>query len=177
MTKNKILTICFCYILFCFISVIYLFHLHINTSLSMPTGIYRAVSQPIIKNSLVAVCLPQASAQFGKQRGYLGSGECIENTEPVLKQVVAVGGDEVQVTAQGIWINNHLLPHSKVLTQDEQGRPLASQVFNIRKKLTANQFWLYGTASPKSWDSRYYGPIEYAAVRTVMVPVWIWSKN
>lgn len=158
------------------LTAIYIFQLHINTSTSMPLGIYRTVSQPIVSNSLVAVCLPFSLAQFGKQRGYLGSGSCLGNTQPVLKKIVAVAGDEVDVTKQGVVINNKLLPHSKALSFDDRLRPLASQV-NTHKKLTAKEIWLYGTTSNKSWDSRYYGAVECSQVRAVVIPMWIWFKR
>ena len=175
MSDKKILIIYFYYILFVFISAIYFFQLHINTSASMPIGIYREISQPIIKDCLVAACLPLPIALFAKQRGYIGNGSCLGNTEPVLKKIVAVGGDEIDVTKQGVVINNKLLPHSKVLNFDDQLRPLASQI-NTHKKLVAQEIWLYGMTSNKSWDSRYYGAVECSQVRAVVVPVWIWSN-
>lgn len=142
----------------------------------MPLGIYRTVSQPIINNNLIAVCLPEAIAQLGKQRGYIKGGSCPGNVEPILKKIVAVAGDNIEITSQGVWVNNKLLPHSRALSKDDNLRPLISDNTKYQT-LTANQIWLYGTASAKSWDSRYYGPIPRTAIRAAVVPVWIWSKN
>lgn len=177
MSKSKIFLSSALILLLIFFSVSYVFALRINTSASMPIGIYRAVTQPIEKGSLVEVCLPLSVAKFGKDRGYIGAGSCADNTEPVLKQIAGVGGDMVQVTAAGVRINDQLLPHSDVLNHDEKLWPLISQIAKVTKKLNSDEVWLYGIGSKKSWDSRYYGAIKINSIRAVVVPVLTWKKE
>ncbi len=104
--------------------------------------------------------------QLGIERGY-------EARElPLLKRVVAVGGDVVSVSSSGVSINGRLLPNSAPLLHDEAGRPLAmAQVDHFT--LGANQAFLMGV-TPTSWDSRYFGPVSLARCSGSFVPVLTW---
>lgn len=155
----------------------WLLQLRINVTDSMPHGIYRVVAKPAVVGSFVEVCLPVPIAKLGRDRGYIGVGTCANQTEAVLKQVVGVGGDTIFVTAKGVLINGKLLPHSGVLSVDEQHRPLLSQVSTSRRVLTADEVWLYGTQNQKSWDSRYYGAVKRNTIQHVLTPVWIWRSK
>ncbi len=148
--------------------------LRFNATSSMPRGIYREVNTPLIVGSIVEVCLPTDMAQFGKSRGYIHAGNCPGNAEPLLKEVVALGGDNLQVNDQGVFINGKLLPHSSVLHLDELHRPLISHVINTRFVLGVDEVWFYGVSDPKSWDSRYYGAVKRENIRHILKPIWTW---
>lgn len=98
--------------------------LHWVGSGSVPVGIYRSVSVPIMRGSYVAVCLPDEVATFGKARGYLHDGECANGSTPVVKRVVAMAGDLVETRQDGVKVNGTPLQRSAVLTVDRQGRAL-----------------------------------------------------
>lgn len=154
--------------------IMFSLQLRFNSSTSMPQGIYRQVDTSLKIGSIVEVCLPADIAQFGQSRGYIHSGNCPGNTEPLLKEVVALGGDTLQVNEQGVFVNGKLLPHSNVLTRDEQDRPLISHTINTRFVLAPDEVWLYGMRDPKSWDSRYYGAVKLTNIRHTYEMLWTW---
>lgn len=143
--------------------------LRINTSTSMPRGLYRAVGDTLQPGAVVAACLPQSVAQIGLERHYLGPGECPGGAEPVVKVAVALGGDLVEVTAEGVEVNGERLPSSTPLAVDRGGRPLTPHVF--RQRLARGEVWLHSSYEARSWDSRYYGPVAEEDVLFVVVPV------
>src|SRR5260370_172319 len=67
-----------------------------NTDSAAPIGVYRVVSGEPKLGDLVAACLPIASSQQGLARGYLRTGACPGDAEPVGKIIGAVPGDTVQ---------------------------------------------------------------------------------
>lgn len=143
--------------------------LRINTSTSMPRGLYRAVSEGLHRGALVAACLPEEVARLGLERHYLGPGECPGGTEPVVKTVPALAGDLVEVTGQGVRINGEVLPQSAPLTTDRGGRPLTR--FEGSHRLRPGEVWLHSSYEVRSWDSRYYGPVTESDILFVVTPV------
>src|SRR3990167_7537765 len=68
--------------------------LRVNLSSSMPIGVYLQLPNDWIdRGDIVAVCLPEAIASEGKEKGYLLSGQCPGDTKPVLKEFIALPGD------------------------------------------------------------------------------------
>jgi len=152
--------------------------LRLNASASMPPGIYRlaVVSPPEIhRGMLVAVCAPSRAAQLGRHRGYLSSGDCPENSEPLLKTIAAVGGDDVAISPRGVKVNGRLLHDSKPLAFDRAGRRLVSWPFG-HFRMSHGTIWLYAD-NERSWDSRYWGPAPTRNVLAKAVPVLIKSAS
>lgn len=136
----------------------------LNLTPSMPLGLWRIVATADYpRGGTVAVC-PPVDASF------LPRGSCPLGMQPLLKQIVALPGDEVTVTPSGVSINGgHLLPHSAPLTQTSAGQPLPQQ--RGTRRLTG--YWLYGTDSPRSFDSRYFGEVPATALGGVVHPVML----
>jgi conjugative transfer signal peptidase TraF len=133
--------------------------LRINTTASMPLGVYRVTayhSGPIARDALVTVCPSEAMLAVAIPRGYLGPGACPGNVEPLLKHVAAVGGDRVDVSDRAVSVNGEALPRSGRLRNDCDGRPLP-RIPAGRYTLRAGNIWLYAPVA-RSWDSRYFGP-------------------
>jgi len=148
--------------------------LRLNASASMPPGIYRfaAVSQrEIHRGMLVAVCAPLTAAQLGRRRGYLSSGECVDKSEPLLKTVAAVAGDDVAISLSGVDVNGRLLRNSKPLAFDRAGRRLVSWPRG-HFRISRGTIWLHADHE-RSWDSRYWGPAPARNVLARAVPVLI----
>ncbi len=142
--------------------------LRFNVTSSMPLGIYRLAPLPqtgIQPGMLVAVCAPLKAAQLGHRRGYLSSGQCVSDTEPLLKTVVAIAGDTVSTSKAGITVNGRLLAHSKPVSLDRAGRSLAPWT-SAYYRLRPNEIWLYAD-HPRSWDSRYWGPVRNVLARAI----------
>jgi len=144
--------------------------LRLNLSTSMPRGLYRSVDGRVTTGAWVAVCLPSEIARFGLERGYLGAGSCPDGVEPVLKAVVAIAGDLVEVTRAGVTVNGELLPHSAPLERDRGGRQLAAFPA-LTQRLRPGEIWLHSPFEDRSWDSRYFGPVPLECVATVVEPV------
>ncbi len=149
--------------------------IHINLSESMPIGLYREVSHPLIVGDIVSVCLPEEIAREGMMRGYIGVGRCANNSQPLVKQVIAMGGDVVRITPNQIFINGKLIPQSKTQILDESGRTLPA-ISRGTYQLQESQVWLQGIGHQNSWDSRYYGPIEKEQITSIVKPFITWSR-
>lgn len=142
----------------------------LNTTTSMPRGLYRSVGGEVTPGSWVSVCLPPEIARFGVERGYLGAGSCPHGTEPVLKEVAAVAGDVVEVTGVGVVVNGKLLENSRPLERDRGGRDLIAYR-SAARPVAPGEVWLHSPFEARSWDSRYYGPIPLECVTDVVAPL------
>lgn len=136
-----------------------------NFTDSMPRGLYlRTLDTPTQAGSIVAVCLPQTLACFGLNRGYLHVGaDCPCSTQPVLKEVLALTGDEVTVSDAALLVNGSVVPNSARNFVDSKGR-LIPRTPQLCYRLLPGTLWLHGNSDPRSWDSRYYGPIRHDSV-------------
>ncbi len=144
--------------------------LRLNTSRSAPRGLYRMLAAAPSRGAFVAVCLPPDVARFGRARGYLGPGDCPGGVQAAIKRVVAMPGDIVDVSPAGIRVNDRLLPDSATSAVDSVGRPLPHVPWG-RHPVPPAHVWLLGTGDPRSWDSRYFGPLSLAHVRATVAPV------
>lgn len=147
------------------------FGLRVNFSESAPRGIYRAVPGTPVRGTWVAACVNADAAALGRARGYLGPGPCAGGAEPVLKPIVAVAGDVVELGPQAVVVNGQRLPRSASAVVDRLGRPLHHAMWG-RHVVAADELWLISTGVPNSWDSRYLGPFSISQVRAVARPVW-----
>lgn len=144
-----------------------------NTDSAAPAGIYRVVSRGCARGDLVAACLPIAVAEQGLARGYLRTGGCTGDTEPVDKIVGALPGDIVDIEPGSVSINGKRIAHSATASHDSAFRPL-SHVEWGKHVVAANEIWLFGFNDRRSWDSRYFGPVPIASVRGKLQPVFTW---
>ncbi|WP_139454153.1 signal peptidase I [Campylobacter armoricus] len=112
---------------------------HFNYTRSMPLGLYKEInSSTLNKNDIVLLKIPQKK-------------------EILLKKIVAVSGDFVEVNKQGVFINKTLMPNSKIFSFDSKGNPLKFKPFKHRLK--KNELFVMGE-NIKSYDSRYFGVID-----------------
>jgi len=153
----------------------------LNLSPSMPVGLYLAhhvsgTEAALPRGAIVAVCLPDSLAAWGRPRGYLIRGRCRDGTAPVGKPIFAVAGDTVSVKPDGLARNRLLIPYTLALDRDRAGRPLP-RLSDGDYPVQAGQFWLVSTHVRASWDSRYYGPVPVANVVAVLRPVWTNSRG
>jgi len=144
-----------------------------NTDSAAPAGVYRVIGREVARGDLVAACLPIAVAQTGLARGYLRTGGCPGNAEPVDKIVGALPGDIVEIEPRWLAINGKRIAHSVTAAHDSAGRPLEHVAWGTRE-VAANEVWLFGFNDRRSWDSRYFGPVPLANVRGKLAPVLTW---
>ena len=132
-------------------------HYSINTTPSMPRGIYRIVSKPITHGSIVGACIPDSFATLAAEREYLGKGRCFGNLRPVMKYVAGVSGDSVVVALEGVVVNNQPIPSTQILITDPLGRVVPNKIG--KHVLKDGEIWLVSNAHKGCLDSRYFGAV------------------
>ena len=139
-----------------------------NPSASVARGWYRvdAVSDgaSLRAGSIVLARLPADVAAFAAQRGYLPEGV------PIVKRIGAVAPQTVCVVDRLVWIDG--VPVAAVLAHDGARRSLHPWA-QCRALIEGELFFLSDT-HPASFDSRYFGPVDAAAVLGIARPLWTW---
>lgn len=144
--------------------------IYINTTPSLPVGLYRVVDEPVTKGTYVAFCPPQRDVfDWAVARGYINAGNCLGGYGQLLKRVHAVAGDTVLIDQSGITVNGELLPNSAPIHTDAYGAALPQYRFNA--VLGESEFLLLSDLNPHSFDARYFGVIERAQMVHVVRPV------
>ena len=138
-----------------------------NPSPSLPIGIYIESSEP---SALVEFCPAEPAGSFAAVRGYRDVGSCPDGATPLMKPVVARFGDTVDLSPQGIAVNRRLLPNTAPRNADTQGRPLQHFPFG-RYVVESGTLWVASTYNPRSFDSRYFGPISESLIRARLRPL------
>jgi conjugative transfer signal peptidase TraF len=87
-----------------------------------------------------------------------------------MKPIVAQAGDTVDLSGQGIAVNGKLLPNTAPLRADTHGRPLVAWTFG-RYQVQPNTVWVASSYHPRSFDSRYFGPIPVSSIRAHVRPI------
>jgi conjugative transfer signal peptidase TraF len=146
----------------------------INTSKSIPVGLYWTTGAPMDKGAYVLFCPPQAGIfKEARERGYIGAGFCPGAYGYLMKRVAATGNDTVTVSNEGVRVNGRLLPLSAPRQADQAGRPLPHYQAN-EHVLGNDTVLLMSDGSATSFDSRYFGPVSRSQLRTAITPVITW---
>lgn len=150
--------------------------LRFNWTLSAPVGVYRELPGPSRRGDLALLCLPSGIESLGRARSYLSAGSCGSGSSPVLKQVVALPGDEVEVRQDFFAVNGRMLDRSELRDVDSIGRPLAHVPLGHRK-VPDGEAWVLGIYRERSWDSRYFGPIPIESIIGRVEPLFVLERS
>lgn len=144
----------------------------INTTSSVPIGVYRIEPGTIARGRIVAFCPPDNAAfQLGRARGYvLGGWACPGGYRPLFKPIAAMAGDVVTVAAEGISVNGHPLRNTASRPRDGEGRPLPV-VPRGQHQVQPGQVWVVSTYNARSFDGRYFGAVPAAGIMGVARPI------
>lgn len=146
----------------------------INTTKSIPVGLYWTTSAPVEKGAYVLWCPPKAGVfDDAKERGYIGAGFCAGGYGYMMKRVLAAKDDAGAVADDGVRVNGELLPLSAPIKADKAGRPLPRYQSNSYT-LGNSEVLLMSDVSATSFDGRYFGPINRSQIKTVIRPVITW---
>jgi conjugative transfer signal peptidase TraF len=145
----------------------------INTSASLPRGLYRLERRPACRGCLVLACAPRWAGELAGGRGYLPRGDCPGGVKPLGKIVLAAAGDWVEVREEGLAVNGRTVAGSAAQAADRAGRPLP-HLARGRWRLKGGELWLF-SPHPRSFDSRYFGAVPAGSVRGALSPVWTGS--
>jgi conjugative transfer signal peptidase TraF len=140
----------------------------INASPSLPLGLYastRDTAEP-----LVEFCPPEPYASLAIRRGYRTKGNCPDGGTPLLKPVIAAENDIVAVSDAGISVNGHLISNTRPRRVDTAGRPMPLWP-TMTQRVQPGTIWVASNFSPRSFDSRYFGPISISSIRSRLRPL------
>jgi len=140
----------------------------INVTPSITRGVYMKSAKEIKHGDIVAFCLSEPYKSIGLKSQYIEKGRNCDGTDPLIKEVIAIPGDKVILSNTFITINNKKYPY-KTLFMDSNGHNLA---YYPRGTYFSSGYWLIGSNSPKSWDSRYWGPINTHQVLYKVIPIF-----
>lgn len=148
--------------------------LRLNTTGSIPLGLYLMSNDPIERGAYVLWCPPERPEfDLAKERGYIGAGFCPGGYGYMMKKVLAAPNDVVSVTDAGVMINGTVIPASQPFEADSLGRPLPR--FRVTDYvLASSELLLMSNTNSRSFDARYFGPVHRAHIQSLIYPVWTW---
>jgi len=145
----------------------------------MPRGLYLLLPAGRMRTgSLVLVCLPRPAATLYREHAPEARGSCPGRLPPMLKAIAALGGSTVTFGSGGVAVDGHPLPSSAPLAFDRRGLPLPHAPYGTYR-LPPGTAWLYAPYDPRSFDSRYFGPVSTRQVRFAALPLLVaspWSS-
>ncbi|MGB8291192.1 conjugative transfer signal peptidase TraF (plasmid) [Rhizobium ruizarguesonis] len=134
----------------------------INLTPSEPLGLWRIIPlhRPAAVDDLLFICPPETAAmRAARARGYLRSGSCPGGVAPLIKTVIAVAGQHVEIGAS-VDVDGREVFSSSVAQRDGKGRPLAPFMSGT---IPPGYVFLH-SAFPGSYDSRYFGPLPASGI-------------
>ncbi len=147
-----------------------------NTTNSYPPGFYQ-VNKNVFPSvgDMALFCPPHNDiTKLAIEREYLKPGFCASGTIPMIKRIAAGEGDYVRVTDEGIAINDDgLIPNTAAFKSDSLDGSLPIYTGGEIQK---NMLLMLSEHNPKSWDSRYFGPVSEALIIGKVKPIYTWSN-
>lgn len=145
---------------------------------SVPPGIWQVtgLKGALRRGQFVWVCPPDTGVfKLARERKYIPGGLCPGSYMPLIKPIVAISGDIVALSKTGVGVNNRLIINSAPLLKDDQGAPMP--VYQAGTYKVAPGFiWLVSHYHPKSFDSRYFGPVRMSQIQGIARPIWVWQQ-
>ena len=146
------------------------FGIRLNTSPSLPFGLYRVTSDT--SAPLVEFCPAEPVATLANTRGYRQAGSCPDGGTPLMKPIVARDGDVVELSTAGVRVNGTLLRNSAPLARDTSGRPLTPWPAG-KYTVPPGAVWLVSDYHTRSFDSRYFGPVPTTLIKDHLRPLLV----
>lgn len=143
----------------------------LNLTPSYPLGLWRIepLDRRVAIGDLVFICPPETAAfVLAVNRGYLPKGICPGDTGPLIKTVVAVAGQDLEIDT-AVTIDGAVLPSSTVRSLDAFGRPLLTFSGG---RVPPNAVFLH-SAFEGSYDSRYFGPLPADGILGLAHPILV----
>ena len=85
--------------------------------------------------------------------------ETLEEQTRLVKRVIAVGNDTLEIDERGVWVNGKKLDEPYLATIDPKLTRFGP------KKIPAGEFFVMGDDRMNSYDSRHYGPVKRAQIK------------
>lgn len=144
----------------------------INTTPSIPVGLYWTSTQAVARGAYVQFCPPpEPIVERAKIRGMIAAGFCPGQYGFLMKRVQAIGRDSISLSNAGVTVNGQRIPSSSIPVNDASAWPC---YLLQPRRLQSDEVLVMGEHHPYSFDSRYFGPLRLSQIRTVIVPVITW---
>ncbi|MGJ8530081.1 conjugative transfer signal peptidase TraF [Maritalea sp.] len=150
------------------VALLMLFGVRVNLTPSFPIGLYKKQVGGWDKFDLVMSCIPNESAKLAVERGYLANSTNCNGHTPVIKRVMAVEGDYVEVKDM-VYVNGTPVKNTTLSKLDSSGRKLIPAVGELTD---SRHVWLLSDHLQASFDSRYFGSVDRSLVMFKVVPIW-----
>ncbi len=138
-----------------------------NQTPSEPEGLYIRTAAAPRPGVIIAFHSPAAAFPYADRRmGYL-------HRIPILKAVAAGENDRVCTVGGVLAINGQR--RGPVLDRDSHGDRLPA--WHGCRVLTRGEVFVFSERVPNSFDSRYYGPVDRAAILGVFAPLLVSSDH
>ena len=149
----------------------------LNDTHSAPFGLYIEIVTPHGATQegapYVFFCPDVRWPSMGGQPNYRSPmWTCPDGFSPLIKPVVAWPGDTVKTSPAGLSVNGALLPNTAPLKHDSKGRSIHPYPYGSYR-VAPGQLWTVSSFSPRSFDSRYFGPIPLRSVRRWLRPLLV----
>jgi len=145
----------------------------VNLTPSEPLGLWRIIplDRSVMVGDIVFICPPATPImREARSRGYLRDGLCLSGMAPLIKAVLAVGGQTVDI-CDDVRIDGEPIANSRVMREDAKGRPLVPYAGGVLPSRTV----FVHSAFPGSFDSRYFGPLPLSNVLGLARKVWTYA--
>jgi conjugative transfer signal peptidase TraF len=109
---------------------------------------------------------------MARARGYVGAGYCPGGYGHLMKRLVASKDDTVIINAEGVLINDRLLPSSAAIQKDGLGRALPH--YEGSWVLGDYEVLLMSDKHKGGFDGRYFGSIQRSQIEGVLRPLFTW---
>ncbi|MBU2831881.1 S26 family signal peptidase [Acidithiobacillus ferriphilus] len=158
------------------------YHWSFNRTTCMPVGFYRRGPAPktLKVGDRVFFCPPvgdkamkQAMSGLWLEYAPHGKWACADHLMPFMKEVVALPGQKVTVTKQGVTADGKRLHNSRVVTSIENGKLKVIHLPYGTYTVPRGMFWDYAPGN-FAYTSAYYGPVPLKNILGAMRPVpWL----
>lgn len=134
-----------------------------NASASAPIGLWHVHTDAALHSGdMVLAHMPEAVRQLAADRRYIPANV------PLIKRIAAREGDTVCALFGSIYVNGSMA--ARRLVHDRAGRPLPW--WRSCTRLRGGQYFLLMDRTD-SFDSRYFGPVDEAAIIGKATPLWL----
>ncbi|OBQ46476.1 conjugative transfer signal peptidase TraF [Halodesulfovibrio spirochaetisodalis] len=145
------------------------FHLdyRLNLTHSEPIGLYKLENETPTRGDLASFCLSPENEylELSLSRTYLGTSLlCPSGQKPLVKELVGTAGDVVTVHSNTIQVNTTYY-RLTARTHDSKGRSLPHKLHSA--VIPKGKALLLSTHHQDSFDSRYFGLVDAAALHKV----------
>lgn len=141
-----------------------------NLSDSAPVGLWikRPIDSDLQRDMMIGVCPPPTVpvVRLFSENGTLSFGQCPEtNVALLLKPVRALPGDVVRISrGREARVNGTVLANT-IAEESITAWPDGEYV------VSPGEVWIFSSYNPKSFDSRYFGPIKIKDIQSQVFPL------